>query len=276
VQRLADNSFKYSVSLNAIGGGQMGDNFDRRDWPVAVVGVCVIGLGIALALNGVKVDQSIAILIAIGTLLLAWPVLSTRLAKFSIGKDGLSVELKDKIAAVESKVASAQTGVSFLARRVERGREARLAQSSFLNLVGDRLDIPSKFETAAMDWAPPKAPTFEDDPLKGRFGGLNSRDGRTLMAKVRPHPSVPEWAIVDLKVEALPNAPRIADPVTFHLHPTFAPNDVQVISPDSAGVVRLEITSYGAFTVGVDAGHGVQLELDLATADGAFEPWKDR
>jgi len=250
-------------------------NASSRDGYVALLGVVVLALAVGLAVKGVKIDDSILILIGIGALLACWPALSARLSKFSIGKDGITVELSDRVAAVEAKAASTQTTVSTLSRATTR--PARISLAS----LGERFNLTAAISDgeSGSGSEPPSdtADTPVEDPLAGKFGDLAARNGRALTAQVRPHPAVPEWGVIDLRVDPTPGAPPITDPVTFHLHPSFAPNDIQTISPGSSGAVSLEVTAYGAFTVGVDTDAGrTELELDLATAPGAFSPWKDR
>jgi hypothetical protein len=58
-------------------------------------------------------------------------------------------------------------------------------------------------------------------------------------------------------------APPVQGPVVFHLHDTFSPNVIPV--DPVGGVATLDLTSYGAFTVGAILADGTKLELDLAS-----------
>jgi hypothetical protein len=238
------------------------------DWCVAALGVVVIVTAGWFALRGMKIDGSILTLAGVGLVLAAWPVLSIRLSKLSVGPTGISIELSDRVAAVESKMASTQTAFSTLSHS-EVKRDARLAR---------RIPGAGTFaeaSTTLLDTEKVEAPA--DDPLAGEFGGRATRGDRILTAEVRPYPAVPEWGLINLTVAPTLGGRPIDTPVTFHLHPSFAPNDIQTLSPGSSGSVSLQVISYGAFTVGVETDAGsTQLEFNLASAPGAFSPWKER
>jgi hypothetical protein len=73
------------------------------------------------------------------------------------------------------------------------------------------------------------------------------------------------------------NGVPLGEPVRFHLHDTFSPD---VWPPDEYGkerrVAHLDITTYGAFTVGVDADNGAtRLEFDLMKIKGAPQAFKE-
>jgi hypothetical protein len=77
----------------------------------------------------------------------------------------------------------------------------------------------------------------------------------------------PYWFRVELEVASTDAAAPLTGPVTFHLHPTFSP-DEQAVAP-ADGVARLRLTSYGAFTVGAETADGTRLELCLASIPDA-------
>ncbi len=119
-----------------------------------------------------------------------------------------------------------------------------------------------------------KAAASQDDPNKGRFGGLAERAGYVLSAKrAGPARAGRSTETVVLGVEG-PEASR----VRFHLHPTFARTVVEC--PWKQGAT-LRIVAWGAFTVGAEvlAANGdpiVSLELDLAAEEQFDEQWRKR
>jgi len=120
---------------------------------------------------------------------------------------------------------------------------------------------PSEGPSATIALPPPMV---EDDPQKGRFGGLAQSRGRCLSASLDASTPNSRYFRVNLQVSRIdPATPPLEGSVTFHLHNTFWPSVQQV--PVRDGVARLSLMSYGAFTVGavVDAGSTL-LELDLS------------
>lgn len=127
----------------------------------------------------------------------------------------------------------------------------------------------------AQQWNPPKPATVANDPQKNRFGGRSSRNNRTLTAEVAGV-SGPESEVftIKLKAAATDGAP-LSQPVKFFLHDSFAP-DSAVVLP-RAGIVELELVSWGAFTVGaITDGGQTMLELDLAELPDAPKKFRER
>ena len=130
-------------------------------------------------------------------------------------------------------------------------------------------------DTAGAD--PAAAQTHADDewssdPNAGKFGRLAERNGRRLSAKIKPAagPNSPACEVT-LRVESLPGAPELTGRVMFCLHPTFGRRS-QYEVPVNQGVAETKITSWGAFTVGVEADNGAtKLELDLAKVGGGTD-----
>jgi MinD-like ATPase involved in chromosome partitioning or flagellar assembly len=119
------------------------------------------------------------------------------------------------------------------------------------------LELRGAIEEAARDPKRRRSVANPDDPQKGRWGGSASQSGRTLSAEVSKVSD--DWFNVVLKV----TGHELKGDVTFYLHPTFQPNTLTV-KPDD-GVAKLEMQSFGAFTVGAVADQGSTfLELDLA------------
>lgn len=103
------------------------------------------------------------------------------------------------------------------------------------------------------------------DQQKGRFGGINSRNGRKLSAEVKEG-SLPGYFDVTLMLESTDSGNPLSSEVIFYLHESFTP-DFHVIQTsgfvDGKAIDRFR--SYGAFTVGVVTDNGqTLLELDLA------------
>lgn len=110
-------------------------------------------------------------------------------------------------------------------------------------------------------------PRDPNDPNKGCYGGVPSANGKVLRATVRTTKGDDDWFEVRLEVAAEPGNPALEGTVRFHLHPTFT---VPEIAREAvAGVARLKLTAWGAFTVGAETSDGTKLELDLAELPSA-------
>ena len=112
--------------------------------------------------------------------------------------------------------------------------------------------------------APEKAREDPDDPNKGCFGGSPEANHRRVSAKVVALEDAPSWYSVTITVESTdPEQHPLGGDVVFHLHPTFGERVRR--RGVLGGRATLELTAWGAFTVGVetDAG-GTRLELDLS------------
>jgi len=120
--------------------------------------------------------------------------------------------------------------------------------------------------------------TNPDDPWKGVFGGKSRDDqtGRELVAEVKPLRSPKDYCSVKLTVRSTDaSKPALAGEVKFFLHDTF-PQPVQTVDA-KGGAAQLEVTSWGAFTVGVLADGGrTRLELDLSQIETAPADWRGR
>ena len=103
----------------------------------------------------------------------------------------------------------------------------------------------------------------ENDPNKGKFGGLSENLGRKLTAQVRETSYDKELFVVDLLVTSTNPDNPLTGEVIFHLHPSFS-NKSEIIKVVD-GKAENKLISYGAFTVGIEADNGAtRLELDLA------------
>ena len=116
--------------------------------------------------------------------------------------------------------------------------------------------------------------TVPDDPWKGVFGGLAEATGRVMEGHVVRVEG--EFATIEVTVRSTDPDRPLTGVVQFFLHPsiiTWSP----VIPVRSDGIVRLPLTVWGGFTVGVLADGGVtSLELDLAELPDAPEFIKTR
>jgi hypothetical protein len=103
-----------------------------------------------------------------------------------------------------------------------------------------------------------------DDPRKGMFGGRHHVAGLRLWATVKRSPESSNWFDVTITVEAAEGSGvSLKGTVTFYLHDTFL-TPIRKIRV-RAGRARLEMSSYGAFTVGaITNAPEAELELDLA------------
>lgn len=105
------------------------------------------------------------------------------------------------------------------------------------------------------------------DPQKGQWGRLDRRGNWRLSAEVSEMSE--NWFEIALRVEAeSPRGKKLTGPVEFHLHNSFHPA-VHTVQARS-GTARLELASYGAFTVGaLVKADSTPLELDLAELESA-------
>ena len=111
-----------------------------------------------------------------------------------------------------------------------------------------------------------------DDPQKGKWGGLSSRNGRVLTAKVSEESA--DWFEIILSVRRTSGAP-LAGKVTFYLHPTYE-NEIEKVDAKN-GQAKLRIWAYGAFTVGALLDdERTSLELDLAKIPGVPKKFAER
>lgn len=104
----------------------------------------------------------------------------------------------------------------------------------------------------------------ENDPQKGKWGGIPKRNDRIISAEVSTTTFNSDLFNVKLIVKSTSVEKPLEGLVQFHLHDTFI-NPVRSIEAVNGEAV-LELISYGAFTAGVSCDNGnTKLELDLAT-----------
>lgn len=141
-----------------------------------------------------------------------------------------------------------------------------------------------EFGLTSADNPPPSRGTREefasvqgvsDDPLKGKFGGKPESNGLILTAEVAKLDDIDDdYFRITLKV-ITDGKRQLNRSVTFHLHPTFVPAAVSVLSNNN--VAELTRASWGAFTVGATIeGEETKLELDLAELSGVPDLFKSR
>lgn len=105
-----------------------------------------------------------------------------------------------------------------------------------------------------------------DDPNKGRFGGLATKNDYQLSARYLKQLGETYW-IVELSVSPTTPEKTLEGEVTFVLHPTFNPRERKIKAVNNSAV--LQIAAWGVFTVGAIMPDRSKLELDLADVDGA-------
>jgi hypothetical protein len=112
------------------------------------------------------------------------------------------------------------------------------------------------------------------DPQKGQWGGLRTRNGWTVSAKVTTIDE--DWYDIVLIVTGTKGKKKpLTGTVSFHLHDTFAKpvHKVKAVK----GKAILDVSAYGAFTVGILVEQdGTMLELDLAEWEPAPPRFRDQ
>jgi hypothetical protein len=114
------------------------------------------------------------------------------------------------------------------------------------------------------------------DPQKGQWGGQHTSNGWALTAEVAQIEDEEDWYEVLLTVTAAPGSrKKLSGIVTFHLHDSF-PDPVRETKV-VRGKAKIEVSTYGAFTVGVLVGlDDTMLEIDLAEMPDAPPPFRSR
>jgi hypothetical protein len=91
-------------------------------------------------------------------------------------------------------------------------------------------------------------PLIADDPNKGLFGGLDTRNGRRLSATVSVAGDNYYW--ITLKVEAIGNGTPLTGAVTFYTHTSFPRHLWRIRERPKRSVARTKFWVWGGFTVG--------------------------
>jgi hypothetical protein len=140
-----------------------------------------------------------------------------------------------------------------------------------------KVQILQEVSNVAVDLEPPtekferkklrRTVKHSDDPQKELWGGKREDNFRKIaVGKISPLKSDPDYFNVPLKVTSTdPENHPLDGVVKFHLHDTFDP-DVEEVEV-AHGTAKLNLVSYGAFTVGVETEDGTKLEIDLSDDD---------
>lgn len=137
--------------------------------------------------------------------------------------------------------------------------------------AGNGQQINSRSSAITSPTAVSRPILFPDDPQKGRFGGLAESNGYRISAQFFPTRKA-GWTRVSLTITGPADDGKLAQ---FYLHDSFAPSVKD--SFFAKGRAKLEVTSWGGFTVGVWIPAGdIELELDLAQLSAAPEPIQTR
>lgn len=242
---------------------------------VILAGAACVFLGLWFNARHESLSPSNAALIVTGFGFMAVILLVPMLSEFSFTKEGLSFKTRlDEIDRRQlSNEQQLQTTNTDLGEAVFNATAARLSADQAIA----RLSVtPSSAPSLDGKVAKPKRRTAvvaSDDPQAGRWGGKSQANGRQLSATYRERKQS-DWVTVTLAVSATDGTPLDGD-VVFHLHDSFDPDEEVVKARD--GEARLQFSSWGAFTVGVECDGGkTRLELNMADDAGAPTPWKFR
>lgn len=247
-----------------------------------VAAVCVFA-GIARSLGICQFDETSMKFFGVGAAILV-------LHQFTkIKLPGVELERVREVARAEAKF-QAEESVAPIAKRVELfERESPLpgkkdpefsaawaepvlgaSASSALKPSGAtparNANIPAARPTTVD--ASPSGNDWGSDPNLGRFGGSPRANGRELSAVIEPAIDRRSAACdVTLTVISTDPGRPLTGKVAFYLHPTFGRSKRSAIAKD--GKAAISFTSWGAFTVGVEADESAtKLELNLMNVAG--------
>lgn len=256
----------------------------RRAWQI-LLGVAAILFVFSMALlagMGQKPEWQTIVLVGCASLALALPLFS----KINVSKDGGGVELGNPIELLNEIEERAREANGFTYDQLQQHISALSMQIS--ELAKELTRKPGKEGTIAAGQATEPtlrqirsqlpAPTVDDDPQSGRFGGSNQSADRILTAEVSESVFGRSWQKVVFTVSSRDGSPLRGTYAYFFLHDTFSPDAYRVKIKEGATRVELETASKGAFTAGVVTDRGkTKLELDLASPEvKAPRWWKSR
>jgi hypothetical protein len=142
---------------------------------------------------------------------------------------------------------------------------------SIEDIVGPDVAVLEQTPIASSQRPPEPAPGPDpEDPQKGRWGGLDTRNGRRVHAVIESvERKIFYFSVI---VESIDGS-ALEAPVIFHMHPTFQRRVVTIRHIIEGRQARLhEWNAYGVFAIGVQVkdanGNWVSLELDLAQLPG--------
>lgn len=204
-----------------------------------------------------RVDEKTGMFLALAVI----PLIVQSITKFK----GLGIEFEQKVQDIQAEVAQVGTALRTLEKGVGPGRKKSTPQGP----PPERL--PPEAASLTLQ-ARPASPLVPDDPNKGRFGGSPEAHGRRLSATLKPAAGPGSSSChVALKVESTDPGRPLRGTVTVHLHPTFGTSATYGL-PVKGGLATDTFTSYGAFTIGVEADDGeTRLELDLMDVPGGTD-----
>lgn len=137
-------------------------------------------------------------------------------------------------------------------------------------IANERLEFETVSEGAKThgkimsDMILPKLPpiTNPDDPQKGRFGGRDHMNGRTLSVSYRDS-NIPGFLDLIIRVTADHQENKLKGYLYLFLHDSF-PKSLIKIEAEGKTEVSYDVVSYGAFTIGAIVDNGTTyLECDI-------------
>lgn len=213
----------------------------------------------------------------IGLALLFYMMRGQVITKLSVGTDGVAWEMAQQaIDKAERAQKDAAIAKGVATQYVVPASAALSGASASADAAAEPANEPEEGKPTN-PWSHPKLKRGnkpDNDPQKNQWGGLDTRNGRRLSARVETVDE--DWFKVVLRVDAVSGAPPISGLVRFHLHDTFGESAVPVTPV--GGVAEIERFAYGAFTVGAEVENELDtyLELDLAQLPNAPPRFKER
>jgi hypothetical protein len=200
--------------------------------------------------------------------------ISARRLITTLGEKVLQIAKSAEKAAEEAKREARETKAS-----AEQMKKVTLATKDAIQ-YGIKEDdsakaVPAAVSVPNLDLATVEAALKTDDPWKGRFGSKAQANGRELSAELTRLTELGDTAAISLRVVSTDPLRPLTGTVQFFIHQSFGKYDP--IVPVIEGKAVLNLTSWGAFTVGAVCDDGAtKLELDLSQHPDAWEPWKSR
>jgi hypothetical protein len=206
------------------------------------------------------------------------PYSSKEMQQIVIGKE-CKADFRRKLDSSGTHHASIFADLDGLSRRLVAVQGYRVAGTPLVAAIAPTTAAVDRAKTlishkVTTGTEPPVRKINPRDPQKGQWGGQSSRNGWAVTAKVTAIEE--DWFHITLAVSAIPRSSKsLSGFVTFHLHDSFARpvRRVKVVR----GKATLEVTTYGAFTVGALVERDdTMLEIDLAEVKSAPESFRSR